>query len=406
MRNPVRATWDKEHAMTVKKTSKSLLASAALPLLLVAACGGDGGSGDDSTGDDTGAPDAGTPSQWDEALGARVVDYGQALRIASLKLRGELPTLAEIKFVTEAGDAAAQKMAYEATIDAYLEDPRFAGMMRDFFRDAFKMGGGEMDTAPNFAARLVVEGKPFTDLFTATANTCPTFDRASGAFTDGECQQGTATVGVLTNPNVMRQFFSNMAFRRVRWVQETFVCTKFPAEWAPPVDIGAAAQYTSPWPFESVASPETGGVVNFRDTSAVICANCHTTMNHQAPLFAHFDEDGQYQQGLAVPTPVDGAPTARVEDYLPAGEVPAYRLGQPTPDLAAFGAAMANDPAVAECAVARVWNYALGKGDIVAALAVVPTSVVEAQLATFKAQNYNLKEVIRAVFTSDDFVKF
>ena len=39
-----------------------------------------------------------------------------------------------------------------------------------------------------------------------------------------------ASAGVLTDPAVMRQFYSNMAFRRVRWVQETFACTKFPAE--------------------------------------------------------------------------------------------------------------------------------------------------------------------------------
>ena len=30
---------------------------------------------------------------------------------------------------------------------------------------------------------------------------------------------------------VLSQYFANMAFRRTRWIQETFVCTKFPAEF-------------------------------------------------------------------------------------------------------------------------------------------------------------------------------
>jgi len=391
---------------------RTLLVGAVLSTALAAGCSNDvTATGDDDSPTADAGPGGGgdsgtTPTQWDELLASRKLNYGQALRSASLKLRGDLPTLAEIKFVSEAGDVAAQKAAYEATIDAYLEDPRFAGQVRDFYRDSFRIGGGAADSAPNFVAQLVVEGRAYTELFTATAGTCPTFDRASGVFTAADCAQNNGTVGVLTDPNVMKQFFSNMAFRRVRWVQETFACTKFPAEWTTPQDIGAAAQYTSPWPFESVAGTDTGSVVNFRDTSAVICANCHTTMNHQAPLFAHFDESGMWQSGFAVPTPAEGAPTARLEDYLVTGEALAWRLGEATADMTAFGQSMAADPAIAECAVARTWNWAMGKGDIVAALALVPPEVIQTQITQFKSSNYNLKEVIRSVFTSDDFVKF
>jgi hypothetical protein len=384
---------------------RTALAGVALAALL-GACGtdGPGNAGAPDAGAGPGAPDAASQDQYDQALAARKVDYSAALRIASLRLRGELPTLTEIKFVADATD---KKAAYESMIDSFLADPRFALQMRNFWRDTFRMGGGAMDSAPNFAAQLTVEGRSYMELFTATSGTCPTFDAASGTFTAGDCGQNNGNVGVLTDPNVMKQFFSNMAFRRVRWVQETFVCTKFPAEFGTPQDIGAASQYTSPWPFDSVASPEsTGGVVNFRDTSAVICANCHTTMNHMAPLFAHFDDRGMWQQNLSVPTPAEGAPTARQEDYLVPGETFAWRMGEPVSDIAGLGAAIAADPAVAECAVARTWNFAFGKGDIVASLSLVPPEVISAQIAEFKASNYNLKTVIRSVFTSDDFVKF
>ena len=271
----------------------------------------------------TAQPDASTadaaPSvtPWDELLAQRQQNYGQALRVASLKLRGGLPTLAETKAVTESGDPDG---AYRAVLQTYLEDPRFAVQMRNFFRDSFRMGGGQLDTAPSFAAQLVVEDRNFTELFTASAQTCPTLDEATGQFAPGECTSGAPqTAGLLTNPHVMRHFFSNMAFRRVMWLQETFVCTKFPAEVDVPQDVGGAAAYVAPWAFDSVAGTETGGVIDFRDAESVVCANCHGTMNHQAPLFARFDEEGMWQTDYAVPTPAEGAPTVRFEDYLATG---------------------------------------------------------------------------------------
>lgn len=401
---------------STRKFRSVLMAAAGAFLLAGAACGGgtDSGPGDGTdpgtTDPGTGGGDDGTTppqSEWDKYLAQRKVDYGQALRIAALKLTGELPTLAEIEAIATAGTPEAAKMIYESLIDSYLEDPRFVGEIRDFFRDTFKMGGGDLDTAPNLAAMLVVNEGNFMDLFTAASGNCPTFDPATKQFTAADCASGAPQqAGVLTNPAVMRHFFSNMAFRRVRWVQETFVCTKFPAEVGQPVDVGGAAAYTAPWDFMSLASPAEGGVVDFRDTSSVVCANCHATMNRQAPLFAHFDEDGMWQTGLAVPTPVEGMPTAREIDYLVPGQGYAWRYNVPVTDLASLGAAIAADPDVAECQVARIWNWAFGKGDIVAALALVPPEVISAQIELFKSSGYNLKAVIRSVFTSDDFVKF
>ena len=81
--------------------------------------------------------------------------------------------------------------------------------------------------------------------------------------------------GVLTNPGVMRQFYGNMAFRRTRWIQEVFACSQYPAEYTETGTDMGAGKYTSPWPFESIANEP----IDFLDTSAVICANCHTTMN-------------------------------------------------------------------------------------------------------------------------------
>jgi hypothetical protein len=146
--------------------------------------------------------------------------------------------------------------------------------------------------------------------------------------------------------------------------------------------------------------------VNFQDTAAVICANCHGTLNHLTPLFAYYDEQGAYQQAISVPTPLDGAPMARMTDYLPAGETTAWRFGVPAADLPALGAAMAADPAIAECGVARMWNWAMGKTDIVDTLQEVPKATIQSQIDAFTASGYKMKDLIYAVYTSEDFVKF
>jgi hypothetical protein len=208
---------------------------------------------------------------------------------------------------------------------------------------------------------------------------------------------------------MMKQFYSNFAFRRVRWVQETFVCTKFPAEMSTtPQNVGGASPYTGVWPFNSIATNKNGGMgrVDFQDTSAVICANCHSTINHIAPLFATYDQNGAFTTSISVPTPLEGAPPAQLTDYLPPGEGLAWRMGVPVADMTGLGAAMAADPDVAECGVARIWNWALGKTDIVDALEEVPPETIATEVAAFQSNGYKLKDLIKAVYTSDDFVKF
>jgi hypothetical protein len=317
--------------------------------------------------------------------------------------------MADITAVSSAPDLAAKKAAYEGLVQGYMNRPEFAKQMFAFWRDTFKMGETAMlDTAPAFAARLAVNNGSYTDLFTAGGDGCPTFDATAGTFTSAECTNNGPKAGILTNPGVQAHYFGNLAFRRSRFVQETFVCTKFPAEIATaPKDVGGAAPYTGVWEFNSIASPTNGGGrINFQDTSAVICANCHSTLNHLTPLFAYYDVNGVYQTAISVPTPLDGAPMARMTDYLPAGETTAWRLGVPAADLPALGQAIAADPAVAECGVARTWNWALGKTDIVDTLQEVPTDTIKLQIDAFKSSGFKMKDMIYAVFTSDDFVKF
>ena len=400
--------------------------------LALSACSSDGGSGSLTGGGGPSGPSGpanggenpgpgGTPGpsavsggdpNANPNINQRVVNYSEALRTASLKLVGELPALADIKALAGAGAEAQQKVVYEQMIDKLLADPRFLQMQITWWKNTLKTGQQgapqqgmpSYDTAALFAASVVAADRPYTDLFTAANGTCPTF--ANGAFTPADCGGGAPTAGLLTDPGLMSQYFSNMAFRRVRFVQETFVCSKFPAEYsAKPTPMGSSL-YTSPWDFGSITGGATAKV-NFQDTSAVICANCHTTMNHMAPLFGYFDDKGAFSAGkIQVKTPVTPAVTTQLTDWLPAGQGLAWRNGAAITDLPSLGQAMAADPDVARCAVNRVWDWAFSRGDVVNDLATIPPAVTDPLLKDFTTNGMKLKRVIRNVFTADDFVRF
>ncbi|HEY1959948.1 MAG TPA: DUF1549 domain-containing protein [Polyangiaceae bacterium] len=405
-----------------------LLAATGL-MIVLSACGNGntgtlmGGPNGDSPGSANGGSDPGSPGSGGTPNGQqgngsdpnansnpnidqRQINYGEALRTAALKLVGDLPTLADINSVTDA-------TSYGAMIDKYLADPRFVTRQIQWWRDTLKTGQTGMktgngapsyDTAATFAAEVVVNDRPFTDILTASTNTCPTF--ASGTFTDASCNNNAPTAGVLTDPGIMAQYYANMAFRRVRFIQETFVCSKFPAEFSATPQIMGSGAYTSPWPFNSITGGSTAKI-NFQDTSAVICANCHTTENHMAPMFGYFDMNGQYTAGkFQVQVPSQGNPTATLADWLPASEGFAWRNGKPVKDIPSFAAAMAADPDVQRCIVTREWNYAMSRGDVVDDVAGVPSVVTDPLLQDFTANGMKVKRLLRNILTSDDFVKF
>lgn len=386
---------------------KQTLGNVTLSLALASVLGACSGTGTNNEVDGGTNPDLATVPTV-----TTVVDYEQALRSAALKLTGNYPKLTEIQTVRTATN---QQMAYETLIDDYISRPTFANQMVDYWRDQLKMGGNltvgaasvMMDYAPNFAAELVVDGKPITDLVTATSNTCQNFNATTGTFSPATCPNAAA-VGVLTDAGAQANYFSNMAFRRVRWVQETFACAKFPAETNGPSEAHPGGAYVSPWPFKSItgALSVTSPKVDFEDDKSIICANCHGTMNHQAPLFAKFSMAGAPMAAIQVQVPVTGMPIATMGDWLPPGEVTAWRFNKPAKDLTEFGAAMAADPVFTTCMVTRVWNWAMSRPNVVEDGAVLTTELATKLTTELAANNGNLKKSVRSVFTSDSFIHF
>ncbi|MBM4358055.1 MAG: hypothetical protein FJ096_08080 [Deltaproteobacteria bacterium] len=425
-----------------------------------------GGSTTATTGAGQPMPTTGSGSEPQEPqvekteLDDRVLDYSEALRTASLLVVGDGPTLAQIY---ELGDLppAQQKAKYEELIDKMLADPRFATTLVDFFKYTFKMGGASTtagepnrDTAPTFAARVVYEEKDWRKILTEPSNTCPTFNPATKTFADGNCMNlpaGMMHSGILTDPGVHSLFYGNLAFRRNRFFHETFLCrsgneqaggepTDAPPQEAPCSGQDKIPGYQNKWPVNEIAGAcNNPGGVNFHDyNTGNICANCHATWNHRSPLFAQFDSKGMWQNITAgeysVFVPVQGSPKAKMKDWLcigdancPAGVTTAWKksmkvngVEQPAnaANLTELGDMMSKDDEVIECAVERVWNYAMGRADITEIggrswVSLPDRKDPNADLVTmsklvneFKSSNYNLKKVLRATLVSDDFVRF
>ncbi|MEM6787296.1 MAG: DUF1549 domain-containing protein [Myxococcota bacterium] len=360
------------------------------------------GDGPGSDGDGPGGDGDGGAAPEPTILDERVTDYYEALRLAAVKLTDAPPTLEQIRSLETADDPEA---AYETLVDEFLDSPRFHRRMIRFWRDTFRLGGdATLDTGPVFAARLMDEGRPYTDLFTATENTCPSYDQGNDAFVDGDCDNGVDVhAGLLTNPGVQSHFYANMAFRRVRWVQEIFACSKFPAEYREDPEDRGNGQYTAPWDFETIAAAP----IDFLDTSSVVCANCHATMNRLAPLFLNFDENGMLQAEGQVMTPTAPDPTVTTRDHLlPDGVGTAWRRGVEVSTLPELGAALADDDTVAACLSARLWNFTMSKEDIVSGLAVVPAEVVGPYVTELLNNGGDMRAVLRAMLLSEDFVSF
>lgn len=387
------------------------------------------------------------------------VNYSLALRTASIKLTGDLPTMDEIKQMETAVLAGSNpKEVYEGLIRKYLNDtPRFTRSMVQYWRDTLRMGGTiqglvsdtntlravDLEPGPRFAASLTVSGDDMRKLFTQATNTCPTLNDATGVFTAAACTakdgaEGLAEgdhAGILTQPAFLAHYYSNYAFRRTRVMQEIFNCAKFPAEFAATPERGDGYLYTSPWPLKSVTSiavppysattqgytqrkiraNAAGGanttVTDMKKYTYVsfepVCANCHTSLNHQAPLFMNFDAIGVLRPRSMVQTPVDDAPFAQLIDYFPAGEKLSYRYLKETPNVKAFGQAMADDPSTARCMIVRAWNRAMSRGDVVNELAIVPDQVVKDVVDQFRGSlKYNLKEALFLIYTHPSFIRY
>jgi len=108
----------------MKRISTLLLAAMSFAVPACSSTGGDGGGSGNTTAD----AGAGSGDEWDQALAERTYDYGAALRIAALRLTGDLPSMTEINAVGQGrGRAAARHAGRPQEGDRAVVDLRPSG---------------------------------------------------------------------------------------------------------------------------------------------------------------------------------------------------------------------------------------------------------------------------------------
>ena len=203
-----------------------------------------------------------------------------------------------------------------------------------------------------------------------------------------------------------------------------FACSRFPAEIAATPQIINSALYSAPWPLKSITS--NAAVPNYPAPRRVMggttissqeyvdfnvetgCYNCHTTMNHRAPLFMAFDAVGFMDSAgrSMVHSTVTGSPYSQLQDYLAPTETTAWRYKTSVGSIQEFGAAMAADPQIAKCFMIRLWNDAYSRDDVVNDLALVPDSVIAPMTQYFIDNNYNMKMALKKLYTDANFIRY
>ena len=326
---------------------------------------------------------------------------------ASVAIRGVRPSIREIETVAASPDRLGE------IVDGWFDDPGFGDTVRDMHGAQFLL---RIDTRPHLEPvgplssytqaeiiasldeealrlieRIVVEGRPYTEIVTAdTTMADPIVSAAHGPPHDPDGPEWQETVwpdgrpaaGILSSTSLwQRHMSSNTNHHRTR---ASFVLSKL---------------LCAPFPAGSVVSDPTLTDA-LREEPA--CAGCHDTLDPLSAAFAGFrdyvlprDNRNATERGC----PPEGAhlcaPIAMWDPTLaPPPLPPAALAGRPVADLADLGRAVADDPRFAACTARRfaAWLHATPEQD-------VPNDRVEALARTLVAADFDVRQLVRAIVT-------
>lgn len=409
-----------------------------------AASVGSGGSSSEGTsaastgGDPTTEPTSGDPTTDGGTSGTGGVDEPELVYLdpvdhlirASMALRGIRPAVADMEAV------ALDPAALPGLVDGYLEDPRFAEMIKDLYAEALllraRLGPSMMPyigvlagmTDPRYLASIpeeplktiewvIAQKRPFHEIVTtdvafvdeigAKVWRVKGYDAKVGGWQQVTFDDDRPTTGgVLVSPALWHRHLSagkNYNRGRANVVSRVFLCDDYLSRDVPP--------------FDGVDFSDEDSVTMALTTNPG-CVGCHQTLD---PLASFFWGMRSFTRGFVISAhDADGVcldPTNPncfpIKAYEPADEQdwkttskrePGY-FGKPAPggNLDELGALLADDPRFAECAVRRLYGFMAQ-----VRLDDVPIKLVDTLLTAYESGNgADLHAVARAIVLSDDF---
>ena|GEM_PF-6530420 len=275
-------------------------------------------------------------------------DYVKALRVASLKMMGRDPLLAEISQVSTGG-----RDAYEKVIRSYLEAPEFLDQMRKYFQGVFEMsgnsGGINYDEPTNLALYLIKNNLDFRDILKSThcydnnlnEMSCSSFASAS------EAAQHAA--GAITTKAFLQKWSASFNFRRVARTFKVFACKEYPDMDDPGLDVDQISD-----------TVKTFNCTNCQPA----CYSCHRDLNPRAALFYKFDVNGVFNLNptAAEVTKTDTGAVSTVADLLKDGVTPVYH-GKPLSELKDYAHYLADSRHFRNCMAQRFSGFMLGTSE-------------------------------------------
>lgn len=313
-----------------------------VPILLLAACGGDD------------APDD----------GITLLSPREQLIRLSVELRGVHPTEEELEAIERSPEL------YDDFADRYLDDPRFLDRVEEVWNlrfltrngetyfDPAEAGLGALDSRvvaasiadePLKLVRHVVENElPYTEVVLADYTMADPvlaamwdldYPEGGTGWRAAHYRDGRPEAGILTMTTLWQRYPSmggNANRHRANAVSKMLLCDDYLAR--PIVLNRAAIDQLTVDPEEAIAS--------------TACQSCHATLD---PLAAHFFGFFRYDPSDALREATTYLPENEEgwRDY--ANKAPAY-FGKPTANLRELAEAIADDPRFVSCAVETVWE--------------------------------------------------
>jgi hypothetical protein len=326
-----------------------------------------------------------------------------ALVRLSVDLRGVHPTEEELAAIEANPDL------YDAYVDRYLEDPRYAARMREVFDLRFLTRTGDtyfdreeagLDAVPEGAVGDSIGDEPLRLLTYILENDLPygyivtadhtvadpilaqmwDLDREPGeGWTVAGWRDGRPAAGLLSMTTVWQRYPSmggNANRHRANAISRMLLCDDYLSR--PIVLDRAAVDLLTVDPENAIATTAS-------------CQSCHSTLDPLAgTLFGFFHYDNAESLDDAIAYRPENEEAWR--DY--SGKEPGY-FGRPTAGLVELGENIANDPRFAECAVRTVWE-----GFSQRTYTDEDWAELTALRDTYDAEGGRLTPVVRALVTS------